>query len=212
MGDKLKVLVACEYSGRVRRAFSEMGHDAWSCDLLESDDGSENHIVGDAIDVAGSAAWDLLIGHPPCTYMANSGVCHLHKDAERWDRLDDAARFFRALWDLPIGRMCLENPVMHKYAKERIGGLKQAQTVQPWMFGHKEQKATCLWLRGLMPLRPTDDVGAETKLLPARERQRLHYLPPSPTRWKERSTTYQGIADAMAMQWGGMVCEEVLHG
>lgn len=200
--EKLKVLVACEYSGRVREAFRALGHDAWSCDLLPADDESKYHIQGDATALLGDG-WDLLIAHPPCTYMANSGVCHLHKDPSRWDKLDDAAALFRSFLNAPIPRKAVENPVMHKYARERIGGAKPTQVIQPWMFGHKETKATCLWLDGLMPLRPTTDLKAQTMALPANQRQRLHYLPPSPTRWKERSTTFQGIANAMADQWGG---------
>jgi hypothetical protein len=134
--------------------------------------------------------------------MTNSGVCHLHTDPTRWAKLDEAAAFFKAFIDAPIKRKAIENPIMHKYAKERIGGLKQTQVIQPWMFGHKEQKATCLWLFGLMPLNATDNVKQEMLALPNKERQRLHWLGPSADRWKERSKTYQGIADAMAGQWG----------
>jgi hypothetical protein len=197
----MRVLVACEYSATVRDAFRNRDHDAWSCDLLPTDGDSRWHIRGDALSLLGDG-WDLLIAHPPCTYMTNSGVCWLHKDPTRWAKLDEAAAFFRAFWDAPIPRVAIENPVMHKYAKERIGGLQQAQTIQPYQFGHLEQKATCLWLRGLPKLKPTTDLRAETKALPDNKRQRLHYLPPSADRWKLRSTTFQGIADAMAEQWG----------
>jgi hypothetical protein len=197
----MRVLVACEYSGTVRDAFRAKGHDAWSCDIIPTDADPRWHIQGDALSLLGDG-WDLLIAHPPCTYMTNSGVCWLHKDPTRWAKLDEAAAFFRAFWDAPIPRVAIENPVMHKYAKERIGGLRQAQTIQPYQFGHMEQKATCLWLRGLPKLKPTSDLKAETKALPDNERQRLHYLPPSADRWKIRSTTFQGIADAMADQWG----------
>ena len=201
----MNVLIACEYSATVRDAFRALGHDAWSSDLLPTDGDPRWHIQGDAIEAVNSQQWDLLIAHPPCTYMTNSGVCHLHKDATRWQKLDDAAAFFLALWNAPVARVAIENPVMHKYAKERIGGLKQAQTIQPYQFGHLEQKATCLWLRGLFPLRHTTDLKAETKALPDNERQRLHYLPPSADRWKIRSKTYPGIAKAMAEQWGGRI-------
>jgi hypothetical protein len=136
--------------------------------------------------------------------MTNSGVCWLHKDPTRWAKLDEAAAFFLTLWNAPVPRIALENPVMHKYAKERIGSIQQAQTVQPWMFGHMEQKATCLWLKNLPPLRETQNVKADMMRLPPNERQRLHYLPPSPDRWKLRSKTFQGLADAMAAQWGGL--------
>jgi len=199
----MKVLIACEYSGRVRNAFRALGHDAWSCDLIESEDASKFHMIGDAIEIGSSQPWDMLIGHPPCTYLANSGVQHLHKDPDRWGKMLDGAAFFRAIWSLPIGMICLENPIMHGHARSAIGGMRPFQVIQPYMFGHMETKATGLYLKGLMPLKPTTDLKAATMALPARERQRLHYLPPSPTRWKERSRTYQGIADAMADQWGG---------
>jgi len=195
----MRVLVACEYSGRVRDAFIAAGHDAMSCDILPTDvDGP--HYQGDVFDLD-LTQFDMMIAHPPCTYLTNAGVTWLHKDPTRWDKLDDGAAFFKALLDAPISRICIENPIMHKYAKERIGEVKQSQVVQPWMFGHMEQKATCLWLKGLPLLQPTNNVKDEMMKLPDRERQRLHYLPPSPNRWKLRSTTYQGIADAMANQW-----------
>lgn len=198
----MKVLVACEYSATVRDAFRAKGHDAWSCDLLPTDGDPQWHIQGDALVMAHGHDWDLMIAHPPCTYLTNAGVTWLHKDPTRWEKLDEGAAFFKALWDAPIKRIAIENPVMHKYAKERIGGMQQTQTIQPYQFGHLEQKATCLWLKGLMPLRPTTDLKAETKALPDNQRQRLHYLPPSADRWKLRSTTFKGIASAMADQWG----------
>ena len=198
-----KVLVACEYSGTVRDAFIRAGHDAMSCDLLPTD-AAGPHYQGDVKYVLDDE-WDLLIAHPPCTYMTNSGVSWLHKDPARWALLDDAAAFFNLLLDAPIKRIAVENPIMHKYAKERIGNRKQDQVVQPWMFGHMEQKGTCLWLKNLPLLTATNNVKAEMLLLPDNERQRLHYLSPSPDRWKLRSKTYQGIADAMAAQWGALL-------
>jgi hypothetical protein len=170
-----------------------MGHFAMSCDLLESEV-SGLHYRGDVFDII-ECGWDLLIAHPPCTYLTNSGVCWLHKDPSRWALLDEGAAFFKALLTCSIPKKCIENPVQHKYAKDRIGK-KQSQVIQPWMFGHMEQKATCLWLEGLPLLTPTINVKDEMM------RERLHYLPPSPDRWKLRSRTYQGIADAMAAQWG----------
>ena len=196
----MKILVACEYSGRVRDAFIAKGHDAMSCDLLPTDVDGPHH-QGDVFDLD-LTQFDMMIAHPPCTYLTNSGVTWLHRDPGRWTKLDEGAAFFKALLDAPVPRIAIENPIMHKYAKERIGGVKQTQVIQPWMFGHMEQKATCLWLKGLPPLRETNNVKAEMMALPDKERQRLHYLPPSPDRWKIRSTTYQGIADAMAEQWG----------
>ncbi len=197
----MKVLIACEYSGRVRDAFIKLGHDAISCDLLPTDSPGP-HYQGDIFDLD-FTEFDLMIAHPPCTYLSNSGVCHLHKDTSRWPKLFEGAEFFRQLLEVPVERIAIENPIMHKYAKQLIGGVKQTQVVQPWMFGNMEQKATCLWLKGVKPLIESNNVKAEMMALPKNERQRLHYLPPSADRWKLRSTTYQGIADAMAMQWGG---------
>ena len=196
----MKVLVACEYSGRVREAFRALGHDAWSCDLLPSDDNSEFHIQGDVIPLL-NQGWDLLIAHPPCTYLCNSGVSWLHRTEGRWEKMVEGAEFFNLFWQANIPKICVENPIMHKYAKEIIGA-EQTQTVQPWMFGHAESKATCLWLKGLDPLIETNNVKDEWKFLPKKEAQRLHMLPPSKDRWKLRSMTYQGIANAMAEQWG----------
>ena len=195
----MRVLVACEYSGRVRDAFIAKGHDAMSCDLLPTDVVGPHH-QGDVFDLD-LTQFDLMVAHPPCTYLTNAGVTWLHRDPSRWAKLDEGAAFFKKLLDAPIPRICVENPIMHKYAKERIGGVKQTQVVQPWMFGHMEQKATCLWLKGLPPLTPTDNVKEAMMALPDNQRQRLHYLPPGPDRWKLRSTTYQGVADAMAAQW-----------
>lgn len=200
----MKILIACEYSGRVRDAFAALGHDAMSCDLLPTE-APGNHYQGDVRDVLGEQ-WDLLIAHPECTYLTNAGVRHLHTDPKRWPKLFDAAEFFKLFLNADhIPMRAIENPIMHGYAKTLIGGVKQSQVVQPWMFGHMEQKATCLWLKGLEPLKPTNIVKEEMMLLPKNQRERLHYLSPSPDRWKERSRTYQGIADAMAMQWGGDV-------
>ena len=198
---EMRVLIGCEHSGVVRQAFRKQGHDAWSCDLLPSDDNSEFHIQGDVLDILG-AGWDIAIFHPDCTYLTNSGVCHLHKDAKRWIKLFDGAAFFKKLLDCDIPKIAIENPIMHKYAKTLIGGVKQSQVVQPWMFGHMEQKATCLWLKNLPLLQETNNVKDEMMKLPKNERERIHYLPPSKDRWKIRSRTFQGLGDAMASQWG----------
>lgn len=201
----MKVLVACEYSGTVRRAFRERGHDAWSADLLPSDDNSPYHITGDAVPLL-NQGWDLLIAHPPCTYLANSGVRWLYQsdgtvDQQRWASLIDGAQLFLAFLNAPVPRRCIENPIQHKHAKAIIG-VQQTQTIQPYEFGHLEQKATCLWLVGLPKLEPTSDLKAETLSLPKSVRGKVHYASPSPDRWKFRSTTYSGIAAAMAEQWG----------
>ncbi len=202
----MKVLIACEYSATVRDAFASRGHDAWSCDLLPSDKGGQ-HIQGDVLEVL-DRGWDLMIAHPPCTYLTNSGVTWLWenkkeniKNEQRWKDLDAGAALFKRLLNCDIPKICVENPIPHKYAVMRIGR-KYDQLVQPWHFGHKESKATCFWLKGLDPLVHTTNLKKETMALPYKERNRLHYLPPSPDRWKIRSTTYQGIADAMAQQWG----------
>lgn len=196
----MRVLVACEYSGRVREAFRKQGHTAWSADLLPADDGSMYHYEGDVRDIL-DKRWDLMVAHPPCTYLSNSGVRWLHTDPDRWDLMKDGADFFKELLDADIPKKAIENPIPHKYAVERIGR-KYDQLIQPYQFGHKETKATCLWLQGLPKLEPTTDLKEETMALPAKERARIHHLPPSADRWKIRSTTYQGFADAMGEQWG----------
>ena len=193
-----RVLVACEYSGTVRDAFAAKGWDAWSCDFLPTDKAG-NHYQGDVLSVL-DKGWDLLIAHPTCTYLTNSGVCWLHRDASRWAKLNDSAAFFLKMLNANVPHIAVENPIMHKYARNLICA-DYSQIVQPWMFGHTESKATCLWLKNLPKLVETSNVKEKMMTLPKNQRQRLHYLPPSPTRWKERSKTYQGIAEAMAEQW-----------
>ena len=196
----MRVLVACEFSGVVRRAFAARGHDAWSCDLLPAEDGSNRHIIGDARDIL-DEGWDLLmVAHPPCTRLCNSGVRWLSKPPpgrtrdEMWAELEEAAALFSAFWLAPIERVAIENPVMHRHAKARITNYQPfAQSIQPWQFGHPETKRTCLWLRRLPPLQPTCVVeGREA---------RVHRLPPGPDRWRERSRFFPGVAKAMADQW-----------
>ena len=185
----MRVLVACEYSGRVREAFRKLGHDAWSCDILESEDDSEFHIQTCIEDVINDG-WDLMIAHPPCTHLAVSGARHFKAKQESGVQ-QEALEFVRLLLEADIPKIALENPISIISSKIR----KPDQIIQPWQFGHGETKATCLWLKGLPKLVPTN-------IVEGRE-QRIHKMPPSPTRWKERSRTYQGIADAMAQQWGG---------
>ena len=197
----MRVLVACEYSGTVRNAFLARGHDAWSCDLLPSEDGSNRHITGDAREILNDG-WDLLmVAHPPCTRLCNSGVRWLSKPppgrtAEDMHReLREGADLFSAFWNASIERICVENPVMHKHAKALIVNYREfSQSIQPWQFGHGETKRTCFWLKNLPLLQPTD-------VVPGRE-QRVFRMPPGPQRWKERSRFYPGIAKAMAEQWG----------
>jgi hypothetical protein len=199
-GRALRVLVACEFSGTVRDAFLARGHDAWSCDILPDERGSNRHIRGDARDILGDG-WDLLmVAHPPCTRLCNSGVRWL-QERNLWADLDEAAALFSAFWNAPIDRVAIENPVMHRHAKARIVNYQPpAQSVQPWQFGHGETKRTCLWLRGLPVLTPTDIVAGRE--------QRVHRMPPGPNRWRERSRFFPGIAAAMAEQWGGWAIEQ----
>lgn len=191
----MKVLVACEYSGRVRDAFIKLGHEAMSCDLLPTDVPGP-HYQGDMFDVT-DYPWDLIIAHPPCTDLAVSGARHF--EAKRMDgRQQASVSFFMKIAKLDCPRIAIENPVCIMSSLWR----KPDQVIQPWMFGHMEQKATCLWLKGLPVLTETNNVKAEMMELPKSEREKIHRMPPSPDRWKLRSTTYQGIADAMASQWG----------
>ena len=194
----MRVLVACEYSGTVRDAFIKQGHSAWSCDILPTE-APGRHYEGDIKDIL-YEDWDLIVAHPPCTYLCNSGVQHLHKEEGRWEKLDEAAKFFRLFYDHPCEKICIENPIPHRYAVERIGG-KYTQIVQPWQFGHTEKKATCLWLKGLPNLQETDNVKEEMLRLPKAEQQRCFYQSPGPDRWKLRSKTFTGLAGAMAEQW-----------
>ena len=194
----MKVLVACEYSGRVREAFRAKGHQAWSCDLLPTEQpglhiqDSLEHVIG-----SGNIHWDLLIAHPPCTYLCNSGVRWLHTEPGRMEKMQEAADFFYWILHLPIPRIAIENPVMHKYAREIIGRGPDF-TVQPWQFGDNEKKRTCFWTRNLPPLVPTSDLDGSTA------GASVHRAPPGPDRWKDRSRTFQGIADAIAEQWGSL--------
>ena len=201
---KLRVLVACEFSGIVRDAFRARGHDAWSCDLLPTEKLGQ-HIQDDVLEILNDG-WDLMIAHDPCTYQCNSGVCHLYnKDGtlnkKRWELLDESCEFTKKLLEAPIDKIARENPIPHKYAIQRIGR-KYNQIIQPHQFGHLERKATCLWLKNLSELQPTNDVESEMKKLPKSVAQRIHYTSPGVNRWKIRSTTFIGIAEAMATQWG----------
>jgi site-specific DNA-cytosine methylase len=191
----MRVLVACEFSGTVRRAFQALGHTAWSCDLLPAEDGSNYHYQCNVRKVI-PQDWDLMIAHPPCTHLAVSGA--------RWfaDKVVEqlaALEFVQFLLDSPIPRIALENPISIISSRIR----KPDQIIQPWQFGHGETKATCLWLKNLPKLQPTNIVdGREGK---------VWKMGPSPDRWKDRSRTYEGIAKAMAEQWGALaeslICE-----
>jgi hypothetical protein len=257
---RLNVLIACESSGTVRRAFRALGHNAWSCDLLPSDDDSPYHIQpvfedgllkmlsGKAIPVHNGPfqlrwlSWDLVIAHPPCTYLCNSGVRWLYENPtwegnknvrlpscrlwewkkgkngimipfrarnankDRVQAMRDGAEFFCKLYCLDVPYIAIENPIMHRHAKEILalrlgaGNAPQTQVIQPWQFGHGETKATCLWLRNLPKLVPTDVVAGREG--------RIWKTPPGPDRWKIRSKTFEGIAKAMATQWSAHIIAE----
>ena len=211
----MRVLVACEESGVVRRAFRRVGHEAWSCDLLPARDESAFHIREDVRDVMGEG-WDLMIAHPPCTYLCNSAVWALTRvppnpspgvlyGEQRWQAMTEAVELFKALLDAPIPKVAVENPVMHRYARERIGQDYQ-QRIQPFEYGEDASKATCLWLKNLPPLMAT--MMIVPRLVGGKPRWGnqtdggQNKLTPSADRGQVRGVTYQGIADAMASQWG----------
>ena len=217
----LRVLVACERSGIVRRAFRERGHDAWSCDVEPADDGSEYHFQCDVLDVLGDGIvrsthenpyyWDMMVAHPVCTYLTNCGAKHLYIDGRkengiyqpRWDSMRKGAAFFNRLKRAPIKYKALENPTPHGHARKLIG--RYTQEIQPWMFGHPEMKPICLWLEQLPPLFETNNVYEEMMILPKNKRQRIFYESPGADRSRRRSEFFSGVADAMADQWGDFV-------
>jgi len=186
----MRVLIACEFSGIVREAFARQGHDAYSCDLLDTEIPTKNHIKGNVLDILNDG-WKLMIAHPPCRYLAVSGARYF---AERESQQLEALEFVRKLMDAPIERICIENPISIISTKIR----KPDQIIHPWMFGHEESKATCLWLKNLPKLMPT-------KIMDIKNRNRTptnqNNIGPSPDRWKRRSRTYFGVAEAMAVQW-----------
>jgi len=208
--EPLKVLVACECSGTVRDAFLALGHEAWSCDTKPDERRSNRHIQGDVRDILADG-WDLLmVAHPPCTRLCNSGVRWLSVPPpgrtleSMWRELDEGAALFSAMWNAPIERVAVENPVMHHHAKARIENFERhAQSVQPWQFGNdpdgpdNEKKRTCLWLRGLPKLTPTGTLDGSTA------RDSVHKASPGPNRAADRSRFRPGLASAMAAQWGG---------
>lgn len=205
----MRVLVACEFSGTVRRAFAALGHNAWSCDLLPADDRDPKHIQCDIRDLLATPPvcstwhghiipheWDLMIAHPPCTMLTKAGARWWKgREAEQ----DEALDLVRTLLHAPIPRIAIENPPGAIGSRIRPAN----QYIHPWEFGHPEKKTTGLWLVGLPCLRPTKDVRAEMEALPRKLQERVHFAAPGPDRWKVRSITYPGIAQAMAEQWGG---------
>ncbi|RBO51927.1 hypothetical protein DSD19_17685 [Rhodovulum sp. BSW8] len=230
MKTPLRILIGCETSGVMRRAFAARGHDVWSCDLLPAEDATNRHMICDIRDVL-DLGWDLLaVMHPPCTRLCNSGVRWLHvpptnapaeahpaekaawpdlpEEARRaimWRLLDEGAALFSACWRAPIPRVAVENPVMHPHGRARLpGDLPKPQIVQPWWFGEPFFKATGLYLRGLAPLSATDRLTPPAPGTEAHKRwSAVHRAPPGPDRWKIRSRTFEGLAAAAAAQWGG---------
>lgn len=201
----MKVLVACEFSGVVRRAFRDAGHDAYSCDLLPAEDGDKHHLQADILKVLSAKVepWDLMIAHPPCTFLTCAGA-RWFNDPRYPDRRKDqekAVIFFLCLLGSGIKHIAVENPRPLRQLTEKAG--KFDQQVQPWQFGDKQTKGVCLWLRNLPKLKPTKNVYAETMALPPKERHRVWYMPPGPNRQMERSRFFPGVAKAMAEQWGG---------
>lgn len=204
----MRVLVACEYSGVVRESFRRRGHDAWSCDLIESEDNSPYHIVGDVTEIINDN-WDLMIAHPPCTYLTVAGARWFYhpedkdlpyeerrphpKYPDRRQQQEDALNFVQLLMNAPIPHIAIENPISVISSRIR----RPNQIIQPWQFGHGETKSTCLWLKNLPSLEPTNIVEGREN--------RIHMMPPSKDRWKERSRTFQGIGDAMGEQWGKII-------
>lgn len=213
----MKVLVACEVSGRVRDAFRRLGHDAWSCDLMASHDDNPYHIVGDCLGLLG-AGWDCMVAHPPCTFLTNAGVRWLEDNPERWKQMEHGREFFLSLLNAPIPKIVIENPIPHKHANLP----RYQQTIQPYMFGDPISKRTCLWLKGLDPLViPPKDEWAQPHFVTKSDgtlkalydnqvwsnKNQKAYPKESPSedRGAKRSVTYQGIANAIAYQYGGMV-------
>ena len=192
----MRVLVVCEFSGVVRRAFRALGHDAWSCDLLPAEDGDQHHIQGDVMSwlPVRRHTFDLMICHPPCTHLAVSGA-RWFKDKQK--EQEEALQFVGWLMGAPIPHIALENPISIISSRIR----KPDQIIQPWQFGHGETKATCLWLKNLPKL-------VSTNIVEGRE-ARVHKMPPGPDRWKERSRTFAGIAEAIARQWGDYVVAQM---
>jgi hypothetical protein len=212
----MRVLVACEYSGIVRDAFTALGHEAVSCDILPTESPGPHH-QGDVLDILGDG-WDLMVAHPPCTYLTNAANGSLYstepsrpdalKGPARWAALIDGAVFFRRLLDAPIPRVAVENPRMTSHAR-KIVGRRPDQSVQPYDFGEMQTKEICLWLRGLPPLIASEDVRAAMMALPAKERAKVWYASPGADRSKLRSRFFEGVAAAMAAQWGGDAREAV---
>ncbi len=205
----LKVLLGCEESDTVRQAFEKLGYDAWSCDIIPSrNPNNKNHIQDDILKHLDDG-WDLAIFFTPCTFLCNSGVRWLETIPGRKVSMIHDARLFKKCLESKIPFSANENPIPHKYALNIIGR-KYDQIIQPWQFGHTEKKSTCLWLKNLPKLIETDNVKIQMQKLPKNKQQRIHYMAPSENRQRDRSTTFSGIADAMAKQWSEYVINQML--
>ena len=210
IGDKSKVLVACEFSGIVRDAFRNEGFESVSVDLRETEKNPEHHIQGDVLEVLRDRGeeFDLMIAHPPCTYLSNSGVRWLYEKENRWQDMIEGAVFFRKLLNFEkIPHIAVENPIMHKWGK-KVAGIENypdelQQTIQPWQFGEPEKKAVCLWLKNLPKLEETDNVKDILECMSEKEAQKKYWMGSNSS--KERSRFFEGIAEAMAKQWGKKV-------
>lgn len=210
MTRQYKVLIACEFSGVVREEFRKMGFDSWSCDILPAEDNSPYHIQDDVLKHL-NEGWDLMIAHPPCTYLCNSGVHWIYRQKGRWNKMEEAREFFLKLWNAPIPYIAIENPIPHKYANLP----EYSQIIQPYYFGDRISKKTCLWLKNLPLLTPTRIVKPER----AKSRTGKEYdkwwletsRVPYKERWKVRSKTFRGIAEAMAEQWGDFLLKQQLN-
>lgn len=194
----MRVLVACEYSGRVRQALRDLGHDAWSCDFLPAEDDSPYHLDVDVLELL-NEGWDMMIAHPPCTYLAVSGLHWNGRIPGRAEKTEEALEFVKALMGASINKIAVENPVSCISTRIR----KPDQIIQPWYFGEDASKKTCLWLKNLPLLVETNRLPGDSKTRRANQTASgQNNIGPSKDRWKERSRTYQGIANAMAQQWG----------
>jgi hypothetical protein len=197
----MRILVGCEFSGVVREAFRALGHDAWSCDFLNTEIPGQ-HYQGDVRDLL-NEYWDLAIFHPSCQFLTNAGVRWLYSEAGRWQKMVEGAEFFRLLLNAPIARIAVENPIPHRYALEIIGQ-SYTQIIQPWQFGHGETKGTCLWLKNLPKLKSTNEVSGRV--------HRIHKMPGGKNQSINRSRTYAGVANAMASQCGACLTTLALDG
>jgi hypothetical protein len=199
-----EVLIACEFSGIVRNAFRKKGFDAWSCDIRETENHPQHHFQENVKQIIKKYDWDLMIAHPPCTYLSNSGVRWLYENEDRWQKMIDGAVFFRELLNSDIEHIAVENPIMHKWAKKVIGR-DYDDSIQPYDFGHPVSKRTCFWLKNLPELQPTNVLEKKGDTWRNQTPSGQNKLGPSDDRSKERSRFWPGVADAMADQWGDVL-------